>query len=181
MSAVYGQIPVLSASGSGATSLTAFHAALVAVGLGGRNILRISSVIPPETSIDATGKATAPAGAYGDLTYCVYADQRATVVGEQAWAGIGWIQRLSGAGGLFVEHEGTSEGLVAHAIQTSLADLVRGRDGEYAAPDCVITGVICTGAPVCALVIAPYESGSWVGCGASLRSARMGPAEPEDG
>lgn len=162
-SAVNDQIPVLSASGSGETALAAFHAALVAVDLGHYNLVRLSSVIPPGTSVDATGKATVPAGAWGDRMYCVYAEQRATEVGEQAWAGIGWVQRLDGRGGLFVEHEGTSEQLVVRAIQSSLRDMVRDREDEFAAPDWVTNGVVCTGQPVCSVVIAPYESASWMG------------------
>jgi arginine decarboxylase len=95
--------------------------------------------------------------------YCVYAEQLASEPGEQAWAGIGWVQRLDSGGGLFVEHEGTSEQFVAHAIRTSLADLVKGREDEFAAPDWVLNGAVCTGEPVCSLVIAPYEAAPWAG------------------
>lgn len=162
-SAVYDEIPVLSAAGSGRTGLAAFHAALVAVDLGHYNLVRLSSVVPPGTSVDATGKAPVPAGAWGDRMYCVYAEQRATTIGEQAWAGIGWVQRLDGGGGLFVEHEGPSERYVTDQIRASLADLVAGREGEFTGPDWVVNGVVCTGDPVCSLVIAPYESVSWEG------------------
>ena len=62
-----------------------------------------------------------------------------------------------------MEHEGTSEEYVAHAIRTSLRDLVRGREDEYSAPDWVLNGAVCTGEPVCSLVIAPYETASWTG------------------
>jgi len=162
-SAVYDQIPVVRATGTGGTTLSAFHEALVAVDLGHYNLVRLSSVIPPGTSVDATGKAPVPAGEWGDRMYVVYAVQHATEVGEQAWAGVGWVQRLDGKGGLFVEHEGTSEEYVAHAIRTSLRDLVRGREDEYSAPDWVLNGAVCTGEPVCSLVIAPYETASWAG------------------
>jgi arginine decarboxylase len=162
-SAVNDQIPVLCASGSGGTTLAAFHAALVEVDLGHYNLVRLSSVIPPATAVDSAGKAPVPAGGWGDRMYCVYAEQRATEPGEQAWAGIGWVQRLDGQGGLFVEHEGTSEGFVTQAIRTSLRDLVAGREDEYAGPDWVVHGTVCVDQPVCALVIAPYESAPWAG------------------
>src|SRR5688572_16746974 len=100
-SAVYDQIPILCASGSGGTPLSAFHAALVEVDLGHYNLVRLSSVIPPGTSVDGTGKAPVPAGSWGDRMYCVYAEQHATEIGQQAWAGVGWVQRLDGGGGLF--------------------------------------------------------------------------------
>ncbi len=162
-SAVYDQIPVLRATGTGGTTLSAFHEALVAVDLGHYNLVRLSSVIPPDTSVDATGKAPVPVGEWGDRMYCVYAEQRTTEVGEEAWAGVGWVQRLDGRGGLFVEHEGTSEAFVTNAIRTSLGDLVAGREDEYSAPDWVLNGAVCTGAPVCSLVIAAYEAAPWVG------------------
>jgi arginine decarboxylase len=162
-SAVNDRIPVLRAAGSGGTTLAAFHAALQEVDLGHYNLVRLSSVIPPATAVDGTGKAAAPAGRWGDKMYCVYAEQRATAPGEQAWAGIGWVQRLDGQGGLFVEHEGTSEGYVTRAIRTSLKDLVAGREDLYTGPDWVVHGTVCTDEPVCALVIAPYESAPWAG------------------
>jgi arginine decarboxylase len=158
---VQGQIPVLRASGSGSTTLSAFHRALRSVGLGYYNIIRISSVIPPDTRVGVGGKAPASKGAWGDRLYCVYADQRETTVGAQAWAGIGWVQRVDGQGGLFVEHEGDSEAIVERAIRASLADLVAGSEDRFSAPDWVLNGVTCTGAPVCALVVAPYLCAPW--------------------
>jgi arginine decarboxylase len=162
-SAVADQIPVLCATGTGRTTLSAFHEALVAVDLGHYNLIRLSSVVPPGTSVDATGKAPAPVGAWGDRLYCVYAEQRATEIGEEAWAGIGWVQRLDGRGGLFVEHEGTSEAFVQNAIRTSLQDLVRGQQDAYTEGDWVVNGAVCTGEPVCSLVIAAYETHGWAG------------------
>ena len=162
-SAVQDQIPVVRASATGGTTLSAFHNALVAVDLGHYNLVRLSSVIPPATAVDATGKAPVPVGEWGDRMYCVYAEQSATLPGEQAWAGIGWVQRLDGHGGLFVEHEGPTEEYVRGAIQTSLRDLVAGREDEFSGPDWVLNGAVCTGDPVCSLVIAAYESAPWAG------------------
>src|SRR3954451_17832091 len=160
-SAVYGQIRGLKATGTGGTTLSAFHEALVALDLGHYNLIRLASVVPPNTSVDATGTAPVPAGHCGHRLYCVYAEWRAPEIGEQAWAGVGWVQRLDGRGGLFVEHEGTSEQYDSQAIRPSLRDLVRGREDEYAAPDWVRNGATCTGEPVCSLVIAPYEAAAW--------------------
>jgi arginine decarboxylase len=162
-SSIREQIPVLTATGTGGTTLAAFHAALEAVDLAHYNLIRLSSVIPPRTGVDPTGKAAAPRGEWGDRLYCVYAEQRATALGEQVWAGIGWVQRLDGAGGLFVEHEGDSEAFVSDAISTSLRDLVAGREHQFAAGEMVMTGAVCTGRPVCALVIAAYETAAWAG------------------
>lgn len=162
-SAVYDQLPVLCATATGGTTLSAFHNALVEMDLGHYNLVRLSSVVPPHTSVDATGKAPVPVGQWGDRLYCVYAEQAATEVGEQAWAGVGWVQRLDGGGGLFVEHEGSSEEFVSNAIRTSLADLVAGREDHFSAPDMVLNGAVCTGKPVCSMVLVAYETASWSG------------------
>lgn len=162
-SAVYDQIPVLKATGTGRTTLSAFHEALVALDLGHYNLIRLSSVVPPGTSVDGTGKAPVPAGQWGDRLYCVYAEWRATEIGEEAWAGVGWVQRLDGQGGLFVEHEGTSEAYVENQLRMSLADLVKGHEDEFTTGDWVLNGAVCTGEPVCSMVLAAYETAPWNG------------------
>ena len=162
-SVLHNQIPVVRASGMGGTALAAFHAALVAANVGHYNLIRLSSIIPPRTSVDATGKAPMPEGEWGDRLYCVYAEQRASSPGEQAWAGIGWVQRLDGGGGFFVEHEGSSEELVDYAIDTSLRALVAGKEDRFSAPERVLNGAVCTGEPVCSLVMAVYETMHWTG------------------
>ena len=159
---VNGEMPILRSTGTGGTALAAFHSALVGVNLGHYNLVRLSSVLPPGTFVDATGTAPSPVGTWGDRLYCVYAEQRTTIPGEEAWAGIGWVQRLSGdGGGLMVEHEGGSEAFVAESITTSLHDMVLGSEEQFSAPDFVLNGAHCTGQPVCSLVIAPFEIASW--------------------
>ncbi|GIE85203.1 pyruvoyl-dependent arginine decarboxylase [Actinoplanes regularis] len=170
-SVVYDQIPVVRAIGKGTTSLAAFHDALVAMECGFYNLVRLSSVIPPGTSVDASGKAPVPTGAWGDRLFCVYAEQHATQIGEEAWAGIGWVQRRDGQGGLFVEHEGTSEAFVTEQIKASLRELVKGHEDEFDGPDFVVHGAVCDGEPTCVLVLAPYETIAWKGVTATTAPA----------
>jgi arginine decarboxylase len=159
-SVVNSELPILKATGTGGTALAAFHNALVGVNLAHYNLIRLSSVIPPGTIIDPTGTAPAPTGSWGDRLYCVYAEQRTTTPGEEAWAGIGWVQRLSG-GGLMVEHEGGSEAFVTDSILTTLYDMVQGCEADFAPPHFVVNGAHCTSKPVCSLVIAPFEMAPW--------------------
>ena len=160
--AVSGKMPILKSTGSGRTTLAAFHRALVALDLGHYNLVRLSSVMPPGTVIDETGSVPAPSGDWGDRLYCVFAEQRTSTPGEEAWAGMGWIHRLDDAGGgLLVEHEGGSEAFVADAITASLRDMAGSMDKEFSAPNYVLSGAKCLGEPVCALVIAPFEVTSW--------------------
>jgi arginine decarboxylase len=162
-SAIYKQIPVVRATGTGSTTLAAFHDALVQIDAGYYNLLRLSSVIPPRTRVDASMATPVPTGQWGDKLYCVYAEQRTETLGEHAWAGIGWVQRTDGGGGLFVEHEGASEAYVRNAITLSLTDLVAGREKEFSAPEWVLNGAVCDGRPTCSLVLAAYETSPWAG------------------
>ncbi len=94
------------AVGTGPTELAAFDDALLKVGAANFNLVRLSSVIPPASQVaERIGAIGSPGGTWGDRLYVVYAEQRAGRPGEQAWAGVGWVQDESGRG-LFVEHEG---------------------------------------------------------------------------
>ena len=156
-----GTIPILTSVGAADTGLSAFHAALVALGLGHYNLIRLSSVVPPGIVIDGSGSSAVPAGGWGDRLYCVYGEQRATVPGQEAWAGIGWVQRLDAAGGLLVEHEGDSEAAVAAAIDLSLRHMAAASPYDFSEPESVVTGARCVDRPICALVIAPFSITSW--------------------
>ena len=73
------RIPILASTGSGPTALAAFDAALLGAGIANYNLIRLSSVIPPSTVIDATdGAPWRERGHWGDRLYCVYARQDAT-------------------------------------------------------------------------------------------------------
>lgn len=154
-------LPVLRSVGRSGTTLAAFHAALVELGVGHYNLIRLSSVVPIGVHIDGTGEAPSPVGSWGDRLYCVYAEQRASIPGQEAWAGIGWIQRTDGGGGLLVEHEGESEQAVATAIETSLGSMRRISSAPFSEPEKVLVGATCVDLPVCALVLAPFHLSPW--------------------
>ena len=98
------------AIGRARTELAAFDAALVTVRVASYNLIRLSSVIPPNREvIDVDRCPLDDHGAWGDRLYCVYAGQRTSTPGEQVWAGVGWVQDDRTGRGLFVEHEGSSE------------------------------------------------------------------------
>jgi arginine decarboxylase len=170
------RIPVLGASATAATELAAFHRALVAVGLGHYNLVRLSSVIPAATDVGPGRLVAGPVlpprwrgarpedfvdGRRGDRLYCVYAEARTEVPGEEVWAGVGWAQRADGQGGYFVEHHGTSADGVRGAIEASLGDMVADEAVEFGPVECVLEGVVCSSAPVCALVVVPYVAVGW--------------------
>lgn len=170
------RLPVLAASATARTSLAAFHRALVAVGLGHYNLVRLSSVIPPHTEVGVGRLGQGPAlpgrwrgprpedlvdGYHGDRVYCVYAEHGTDVAGEEVWAGVGWAQRVDGQGGYFVEHHGSTADAVRDEIRASLGDMVATEVAEFAPVEWLLEGVVCEGPPVCALVVVPYAVVGW--------------------
>ena len=152
-------------TGRGPTALAAFDAALRAAGVGEYNLLRLSSVIPPHSTLVRSGAEGQRTGRWGDRLHCVYASQLAEQAGEQAWAGIGWVLRQDGSeAGLFVEHEGPTEQGVLDDIALSLGDMVRRRGGDYTAPELLVSSATCVDEPVCALVVAGYQTTGWDRC-----------------
>ena len=97
-------IRVSRGTGSGPTRLAAFDRALQDAGLADYNLIRLSSVIPPNTVVREVSSFDDTAGTHGDAAYCVYADAYASTPGEEAWAGVAWADHHDNTGaGLFVE------------------------------------------------------------------------------
>ena len=154
-------IRVARATGAGPTGLAAFDAALRGAGAANYNLVRLSSVIPPAALVGEVPGPMQLDGEWGDRLYVVYAEQRASEPGQEAWAGVGWLQDPVTGSGVFVEHEGSAEGPVRSDITASLGALRAGRDLDFGPENAVVQGVACRDEPVCALVIAVYEHETW--------------------
>jgi len=149
------------AVGSGATELAAFDDALLKVGAANYNLVRLSSVIPPGSIVsEQTGPIPSPGGTWGDRLYVVVAEQRSSRAGDEAWAGIGWVQDPSGRG-LFVEHEGICERTVRTQISASLDQLQYGRGLHLGPSNQRVVGGTVVDRPICALVLCAYATESW--------------------
>lgn len=153
-------IRVVGATGTGATALSAFDATLNAAGVANFNLVRLSSVIPPG-SIVAEGDHGHLDGGWGERLFAVWAFQSAELLGQEAWAGVCWVQDPSDGRGLFVEHEGSSEAQVRQELTASMDDLCRTRGLGQLDQRSVVIGRRCVGPPVGALVIAPYQTEAW--------------------
>lgn len=153
-------IPVVAAVGHGPTELAAFDAALVAAGVADRNLIHLSSVLPPASSVRPVDRIARTPGGWGDRLYCVVAQARTAVPGAQAWAGVGWVQDASGRG-LLVEHHAADEVSLRRLIRTSLDALGRNRGLSFPSAGIEVAGVHCVDDPVCALVVAVFESAAW--------------------
>jgi arginine decarboxylase len=155
------RIPVVTATGRGATELAAFDAALVSAGVADRNLLCLSSVLPPGSVVDRPDRIRNVPGDWGDRLYVVLAEARTSVPGREVWAGIGWVQDATGRG-LLVEHHAGSEQALKDLIDMSLTGLLHNRAGMYL-PDrgSSVVGVRCERQPVCALTVAVFKAEPW--------------------
>jgi arginine decarboxylase len=164
-------IPVTSAVGRGPTELSAFDAALVRAGVADRNLIYLSSVLPPASRVRPVDRIVGTPGGWGDRLYCVMAQERTSVRGEQAWAGIGWGQDASGRG-LLVEHHAPDEPTLRHLVTNSLDALCRNRGIDLPTRGIAVAGAECVDGPVCALVVAVFEAAAWRSASGGRRSAR---------
>jgi arginine decarboxylase len=154
-------IEIAGATGTGPTDLAAFDNALVAIGAGNYNLIRLSSMIPPGATVRRVDRVD-PGGGWGDRLYVVYADQRTVTRNAEAWAGIGWVQDRATGAGMLAEHGGQSEGEVRKDISDSLATMLADRGMPPAEPDMCIVGGMCDGTAICALAVAIFRSEPWV-------------------
>ncbi|MCK9793312.1 pyruvoyl-dependent arginine decarboxylase [Isoptericola sp. 4D.3] len=155
-------IRVSAGTGTGRTTLAAFDAALCSAGVGDFNLIRLSSVVPPGSTVVEVDGRDQLSGEHGDGLYCVYASAHASLPGHEAWAGVAWSRRDDGSGaGLFVEHEGPSHEQVAIDLLHSLEDLSATRGGVYRPDGEMITGLACEALPVCAVVVATFRRVGW--------------------
>ncbi len=160
------EIHIASGIGIANTELGAFDAALNKLGVENRNLLYLSSVIPPNSEViihDAAIPAEHLPGEWGDRLYVVKAEKRTATPGEQVWAGIGWWQDPSDGKGLFVEHDGPSEEYVRTQIDESLKDLLntRGISQDVGSMEMQVIGATCEDKPVSAMVMAAYQASGW--------------------
>ena len=141
--------------------MAAFDAALWDAQVANYNLIRLSSIIPPQSEIVIEKPVLKP-GEFGDKLYVVYASEIQNEIGKEAWAGIGWVISKDGTGkGLFTEHEGHSEQEVINQINQTLESMVAYRPEEYSTVEYQTAGMTCEKGPVCAMVVAVYESESW--------------------
>lgn len=155
-------IEVATGVGSGPTKLAAFDAALQSAGVGNFNLITLSSVIPPATTVTPIDEAlTHPDAEWGDRLYVVMAEMRVDQPGQQAWAGVGWTQERESGKGLFVEHEGHSEAEVRRDLEATLTSIAASRDEVFGAREYAVQGTVCRDEPACALVVAVYGSAPW--------------------
>lgn len=155
------KINVVAGTGVGPTELAAFDHALVNAGVANFNLIYLSSVLPPTSQVNIVESMPKIAGNWGDRLYVVIAQKRTQTRNQEVWAGIGWMQDPETKKGLLVEHEGHNEDEVRADIQNSLEALAQNRGMKFGPTHMKVIGKKCVALPVCALVIAVFESTEW--------------------
>ena len=146
--------------GDGPTPLAAFDNAMYDARVGNYNLVHLSSVIPPYSTIEHAPFVGEPKD-YGDRLYVVLASQTQTEPGKWAWAGLAWTQEPSTLRGLFVEQHGFSEEEVRRNLDLTVKSLMNRRPYDYGPIGMEVAGIECKGEPVCVMVVAAYKSLGW--------------------
>jgi len=163
------QIRVVSATGTGYTTLSAFDNALKSAGVYNYNIIALSSIIPPRSKVTKEDRIDMDPGEFGWRLYVVKADIRSRELNKVIAAGLGWYLLDDGCG-LFVEHTietvspmDVAEDEVKVKIHTSLADLCAFRDVQFDKKKVHSSVAVCqvTSRPRCALALAVYKAEPW--------------------
>jgi len=152
-------IRITSGVGEGETDLAAFDQALWHASIANYNLIKLSSIIPPNSEIKIESPARNIKG-FGNRLYVVLAEKREETFGREAWAGIGYVQAKDGRG-LFVEHDGGSQAEVMRLIKNSLTSMMKYRSQKFGKIHYQVVGTSCQDKPVCALVAAVYEEQTW--------------------
>jgi len=125
-------IRVVWGTGTGPTALAAYDGALADANVHEYNLVRLSSVIPPEATIERIG--TAPAlGTVGDRLLVVEAS--ATTGSGQASAALGWARREDGSGIFYEAGADEASEPVVDRVADGLAAGIDRRSGEFDEPD----------------------------------------------
>lgn len=147
-------------TGSGQTQLAAFDAALLDAGIANFNLIKLSSIVPPYSSVVKGNPHIDQPNNFGKKLYVVLAEKRESEKGREAWAGLGWVQTKDGRG-LFVEEHGAQQAEVMRLIRETLSDMVKNREDEFGEIHYQVVGLRCEDNPICALVAAVYKVEGW--------------------
>lgn len=144
--------------GQGLSNVSAFDAALIDAGIGNYNLLPLSSVIPPGSSL-IRKKLDRNNIEIGFKLFVVISHAEIDVAGESIFVGLGWRYNKR-KGGIFAEHSSKTKQQVIECINNSVSSMaeIRSLQGES---DYEIVEAKCTDQPISAVVAAVYKSENW--------------------
>lgn len=156
-------------SGTGDTTLSAFDCALKNAGIHNFNLIKLSSIIPPQTEL-IEEKYKPDEDSFGNKLYVVLAEERTDLLGRSIAAGIGWYQWGDNRG-VFAEHHDIVEALnakeaernVARKLESTIRNLCEFRNIPFNRRKLktAISSKEVKSKPTCTLVAAVYKSEPW--------------------
>jgi arginine decarboxylase len=161
-------IHVISTTGIGNTTLSAFDNALKNAGVYNYNLIPLSSIIPLNVRVVKRKKFASPGNEIGYRLYVVKSDIRTNQSDKFIASGLGWYITKNGAG-VFVEHEmetDTKEAAVnelTFKISSSIEDMCKFRGEKYNKKHIRMSIAVSDPSPHprCALSIAVYKAEPW--------------------
>jgi arginine decarboxylase len=120
-------VPLVDATGAGATSLDALDDALVAAGVGDYNLVEYSSILPAGATVERRERF--PSGRYPVGAPVGVVAARTTATDAPVAAGIGWTR--ADEGGVFFEASGADPEVVDGEIRAGLAGARARRDWAW--------------------------------------------------
>ncbi|MFB6169416.1 MAG: pyruvoyl-dependent arginine decarboxylase [Haloferacaceae archaeon] len=127
-------VPLVDATGAGATSLDALDDALVAAGVGDYNLVEYSSILPAGATVERRDRLSGDRYPVGVPVGVVAA--RATATDAPVAAGIGWAR--ADEGGVFFEASGADPAAVKREIRAGLAGARGRRDWAWRDDETVV-------------------------------------------
>ncbi|MDP2671657.1 MAG: pyruvoyl-dependent arginine decarboxylase [bacterium] len=163
------KIIISSGNGTGETTLAAFDNALKEAGIYNYNLIRLSSIIPPDSEL-VEKKFESPENEYGNKLYVVLAEERTDQLGRSIAAGIAWYQ-WDDKRGVFAEHHDIVETLeadeaernVSKKLEATIKDLCEFREIKFEREKIhmKISSQEVNQKSACSLVAAVYSSEPW--------------------
>lgn len=165
------KITVSSGSGVGLTAMAAFDDALNIAGIANYNLIKLSSIIPPNSEIKIEKYRPHTKDEFGNRLYTVLAEVRSEVKGVTLGAGIGWYRWGKDNRGVFAEHHEIidevngkkMEKLVRTNLEKTVQELCEFRKIPFKKSKVSIVSKVkeVTKKPSSVLVAAVYKSEGW--------------------
>lgn len=177
-------VVVVAGVGDGATELGAFDAALADAGLHNYNLVTLSSVIPPGTSVVVRERFPEDAGlGVGEIVAVVLARGTTGGSGGSVAAGLGWA--TAPEGGVFFEADGATAAECRETIEAELAGARARREWNWDRGDrglrTAVRGAEGPAAAVVAAVYGPLERGGLGGFESGDGRDGIGGLSPTEG
>ncbi len=144
----------------GQTRLAAFDQALHEANIGNYNLIKVTSIVPPGSTISVRRYGFRPIE-FGHKAYVLLSSGIEVKTGCEIWAGLGWLTEKSSARGIIVEQKANTRERVICKIEDTLTCMRSYRSYLDSEIECKIIGGKCEGRPICALVCAVFNIESW--------------------